>query len=171
MSFMVRALGRTDIKTCYCYMLKNSHHYIPTVFFLCSYLQRKPSWPVPRDSSEELKKEYVRFLCKAITSSLSLRKGHSEKLLAVICMLHKVHQSQWMLKALAGSQTTFLTASKLPSMFSLPLVYVVCSVHMPRCSRDELLGLPSWMYNWYPRKTRSKNTLHMGTHWPMKSWL
>lgn len=33
------------------------------------------------------------FLCEEIASLSSLRKGHSEKLLAVICVLHKVRWS------------------------------------------------------------------------------
>lgn len=111
------------------------------------------------------------FLCEAIKSSLSLRKGQSEELLAVICMPHKVHQSHLTLKALASLQSTFLTASKFPSMSSQSLVCVVCSVYMTRWSRDKLLGPPvgmsCWMHNPISWETEWRNTSYgpLSEHW------
>ena len=153
-SFMVRPLGRTDTKICYTLLhteeFASLHPYCVCPLFIFAKAANLISTLRIEWRTEKRVYKTKIFLCEVRTSLSSLRKGQSEKLIAVICMWHKVHQSHWMLKALAGSQSAFLTPPKFPSMSSYPLVYVLCSVYMPRWTGDELLEIPArtsvWMH-------------------------
>lgn len=111
------------------------------------------------------------FLCEEITSLSPLRKGHSEKLLAVICMLHKVHWSHRTLKALSGSQSTISHSMKISIW---PLVYVFYSEYMSIWSGNELWdylhGCQLGCLPQNPKKQSLEIHSTWASHCPQQSW-